>query len=110
MAITIDHDLLDLMPSTVTIERWTGYDEYGQREYGTPFQVQCRIEGRVRKIVAIDGQERVSMATIYLAESPGLSPNDRITLAGYTPPQPNVLAIEKQNDENGPYYEAIFTT
>ena len=106
---TVDRELLELMIDTITVERQTGFDEYGQRSYGAPFVLEhCRIEGRTRRVMAQNGTEKVSSVTVYLSETPGLTPLDRVTLpAPWVPTQPEILSVERQSDENGPYYEAI---
>jgi hypothetical protein len=108
--ITVDPELLELMPHVVTYERNTGVDEFGQPTYASPVLVRARVEGRMRRTMGADGIERVSSITIYLSTSPGISPADRITLPeGFNPRQPTIIGIERQSDQHGPYYEAIYS-
>lgn len=105
---SVDPELLELMPHVITFEKCVGVDEFGQRQYDVPVRVRARVEGRMRKIVGTDGMERMSSIQVYLATSPGLTTNDRITLPpGFQPQQPNIMSIERQADQNGSYYEAI---
>lgn len=108
---TIDPSLIELMPDTITIERQIGFDEFGQRSYGSPFDLNhCRIEGKVRRVMASNGTERVSTITVYLSETPGLTPLDRITLPSpWVPTQPEIISTERQSDQLGGYYEAIYS-
>jgi hypothetical protein len=108
--MTLDRELLELMPQTVSIEVAAGQNEYGERTYGAPVEVRARVEGRTRVVTTMTGEERVSTSTVYLGEVVCVGPNDRITLpAGYTPQQPEILAIERMPDEKGDFYEAVLT-
>jgi hypothetical protein len=108
--ITVDFALLELMPDSIVVERQTGYTEFGQRAFDVPFTLEpCRIEGRVRRVTAVDGSEKVSSVQIYLSQTPGLSPTDRVTLPSpWTPTQPEIIAISRESDNHGGYYEAIY--
>lgn len=108
--MTIDAALLDLLPDTVNIAPYSSIDQHGTVTYGANVEYQARVEGRVRMVRDPEGNERVSTVTVYLASSPGISPKDRLTLpAGYTPSQPRIIAVERMPDENGAYYEAVYS-
>lgn len=105
MSISVDPDLRALMPHTITLRPWAGQNEFGEPTFGAPVTIQARVEQAVRLVRAVDGQERVSMVTIYLASPTTIDPRSQITLPdGSAPP---IMAITAIPDENGAYVTTI---
>ncbi len=103
-------DFLDFMIDTVVIEPVTNRDSdgYGTPTYGPPVSYQCKLDGTMKKVVDVNGLERVSMARIYLPGRPVISVLDRLTMpAGYSPTQPPILAIGIFEDELGDHHIRI---
>jgi hypothetical protein len=90
---------VDWMGTQVTIQPWLGtFDDYGRPQYGPGVIYQCCKEDRVHMVRDIQGVERVSSTTLYLAGGP-FDPHDRVTLPSSfkgpsSPPVINVLNID----------------
>lgn len=98
-----------LLLDTVTLERWTGRDAYGVDTFGPAETYPARVSGRVRRIMTVTGDERVSTATIYFDQSPGITPFDRVTLpARFVPRSPPILAIRTSPDDLGRVMETVY--
>lgn len=110
--MTVDPELRAMMHQTVTIERRLEIDEFNAASYDEPETFDALVVGKIKKVITAAGEERVSTTTAYLAESPGLSPHDRITLpTGFSPTQPIILAIDRFPDIETPtdYTEIVYT-
>ena len=107
--MSLNPELLDLMPHTVTVAPWTGQDKNTVPTYGAVVSYQARITGRVRMVRTTSGQDAVSTRTIYLGSAPALSPKDKLTLpAGEVPVSPPILAIARVADEDGPHHTVVY--
>lgn len=96
----------DLMPSTVTVERITGRDTYGQPTFGTalgPFQ--ARVNNVQRNVIGPSGQMVVAKGRAWLDTVEPFTVNDRVTLADGS--QPTLLNVNQVPDENGPAYTSF---
>ena len=102
-------DFLDLMGQTVTIEPFTGRDGYGVPTYGPEVAYRARVVGRVRLVRNAQGQDVASMHTVYLAASPVIAPEDRLTLPDeYVPRTPPILAVSRVPDERGIHHVVVY--
>jgi len=98
-----------LCQQTVTVEPYASQDAYGAETYGSPVTYQARVVGKVRRITAASGEERVSTVTVYLVDSTGLTTRDRVTLPdGWTPSQPTILAVARVPDASGAEHEVLY--
>lgn len=73
-------ELSSWMSDTITVERFSGVDVYGQPLSGHKRQVKCRLEHKLQKIVDASGQEIMSNHEIGTLEN--ISLLDRIWLPG----------------------------
>lgn len=119
----VEPELLELMSDRVVIEPATGdTDEFGKQIYGPPrtvyipflggrlTEIPARIEGRMKQVTTPSGQEVVSSIQVYLCDALGCTTNDRLTLpARYQKRQPDIEAVEIETDQNGPYYECLYS-
>lgn len=96
---------LDLMVHTITLERRTGLDEYGDPVFGSGITLRCRVVGQERFTRAVDGQEVVSTTTVYVIGDNGIKSVDRITLPDGT--QPPILATRTFPDEFGTHHQEV---
>lgn len=107
MPAPIIGELADMMPDTVTIEKFVSETGFGVRSYDpNAVIIGARIK-RGHKIVRdANGQEKVSTLQVLLAGVVGITVKDRVTLpARFTPAQPKAIAVEEAADENGPHHE-----
>lgn len=111
--MTIDPEFYDLMPSTITIQRWTGEDSFGNNTYGTGEVIEhVRIEMDQRQMATTLKWQGTAMAsTRQLATvimdyiDPPYGAGDLVTL-----PNGNAVRIfnaEVHYDERGPYYQQL---
>jgi hypothetical protein len=105
--MAIDPDLLELMTEEVTIEPYAARTGRGIVSYGAGTAYQCRIVGKRRMVRDAEGAEIVSTRTIYLGSAPGVTVQDRLTLPNGD--QPVILSVASTPDEDGTYYETIYT-
>lgn len=98
-------DFLDCMPSTITREPFVDDDKYGERSFGAGVAVQCRIQEREERVVIQSGEEVLARGRVYLGVITGASTKDKITLPDGTTPE--ILAVRKVDDEDGPHHEVL---
>jgi len=104
----IDPALQALCPNTITISPWSSADSYGKANYGTAVSHTCLLVRTPTMIRTVTGQEKVSMAQIYLTSAPGTSVKDRVTLPdGSTPVIMHVDTYP--SDTSTAYFEVIYT-
>lgn len=102
-------EFTDLMPHTVTVEPYAGRDAYGKPTYGGAVEYRARVVGRMRMIRTGVADVKVSSVQAYVANSTGITVNDRITLPGeFAPTQPPIMAVGKVPDEAGLHHEVVF--
>ncbi|MGA9772359.1 MAG: hypothetical protein WBV94_25220 [Blastocatellia bacterium] len=104
--MSIDRELLKMMPHTVTIEPFANQDEYSKASYGAPATFRCYVDFRPKMIRKIEGQEIVSSAQVYVGGVSGATVKARITLPDGS--QPVILMVNKLSDEGGDYAEVIY--
>lgn len=101
-------DFSDLCPHSVTIEPFSGLDQYGAKTYGAGITYQARVQGKVRMVKTLTGEEKVSMVTVYLAAGT-VGAQDRITLPSpFSPTQPDILDVQHVSDENGQHHTVVY--
>lgn len=115
--MTLEPGFLEMMPHTVTIEPFASRDGYGVSSYGTSRTHRARIEGGNRQVITPEGEEKVSTRLVFIDPVPvgqsspsEMTTKDRITLpAGYSPAQPVVLRVDREDDETGIHHLVCFT-
>ena len=102
--------LRSLMRDTVTLEPYASQNKSAEETFGTAVTYKARVVGRIKAVIDLTGQERVSSVTTYFGASLTVTPRDRITLpAPFVPTQPKILAVEQIPDERGQYCTVVYT-
>ena len=70
-----------LKTHTITVEPYTGSGAYGAT-YGTPVDVECRVEDTVRLVRSADGDEVVSSTTVVCDVGTVIPAESRVTVKG----------------------------
>ena len=78
--MAISPELQALCPNTVSIKPWSAGDSYGKPTYGTAVDYDCLLVRTPKMVRTVTGQEKVSVAQIYLTSAPGISVKDQVTL------------------------------
>jgi len=105
----MDNALLSLMPDTITLEAYSTQNAYNEPTYAAATTHQCRVQGRVKMVRTVQGDEKVSTVQVYLATAAGVTVRDRVTLpTRFTPRQPVILAVDYRSDEQGAYGDVIY--
>ena len=98
--------LTELMVDSITVAAVSAKDAYGKRTWGSATTLSnCRVQSGDHKILDSLGQEKVATGRVYIAGSPTLTLNDKITLPDGS--QPPVLAIDRLGDENGSHHTVV---
>lgn len=103
----------DLMADEVERHPYSSRDVHGQRSYGSPVTLKCRVvykptlvrtggSGEVTEAV----REHVSNSTIYCSGIVGWNLKDKIVLPDGT--SPTILQIVVYPDEDGPHHEVVY--
>lgn len=110
--MTIDPELLELMPTDVQIEFYTGTDSVGNDTYAAAVTRKCRVENNAAtmNVSTVPGgtmQATLGYSTvIYLDyQSPTVPAKSRVTLP--TSRELIVVSETVEYDENGPYYQML---
>jgi hypothetical protein len=98
---------LDWFNAIVSLEAFTGSTDYGEHQYGAAVQLQCAIEEKIRKVLTVQGEERISNTTLYIAGGP-IDPRDKITMpvTFKGPSQPSILVVSNIHDTDGSFSHA----
>ena len=98
----MDAELLALCKQSVSRYAFTSYDVNNDFSWSaTATTFAARIEYVNKLIRDINGQESLSTCQIYANGDTIISERDKIYIAGATVLYPEILAIEKNPDENG---------
>lgn len=98
----------DMMPHTISVEPFSSIDAYGAATYGAAVQYSARIQPTNRSVTTLAGEERVTVATIYVAGT-GIGPQDRITLPSPSSPvAPDIFDVTYVADESGHHHTVIY--
>lgn len=103
-------DLVDLAAGSITVAPWVSVDAHNQATYGTPVPYAAQVGGPVKFLHRESAQERVSSQTLYVFTPNQISAKDQITMsAGYDGTvTPKILQVDRQSDELGFCYSAIY--
>lgn len=101
------------MTQRVTIEPFTGHNEFGEATcYGTGKVYEAAVVGEMKRVLDSQGVETPTMQSCYLMSNDAVRPEDRITLStgdvGSTEPhtlQPPIVAVARY-----PFTEGQFCT
>jgi hypothetical protein len=95
----------DLMTDTVQIEPAAGRDLYGAAVFGPVASFRARIIYRSRVSRSTVAEVNVPKGVVWLAGTPALTLDDRVTLPDGT--QPTILSVEVPTDPAGPHHTKI---
>ena len=114
MAVLNVRAFAPLMKQSVTIERKSGYGDYGETSFSAGVVYRCCVVGNIKKVRKSDGEEAVSSQQVYLQSNLGFTPEDRITLStndvGSTETwalQPEILAVSRYPFLAGQFFTEI---
>lgn len=102
-------DFLQLLTQEITVEQPDGtFSDRAKPNFSAGFTIQCRIVLKNEIVRAFDGQERISIAKVYLDSTTIITPESRLTLpVTFTPNQPPILAIDREPDEEGDHHTVL---
>lgn len=98
-------DFLDCMAATITREPFLSQDKFGERTFGAGVAIQARVQEREERVTIPSGEEVLARGRVYLGALTGATTADRITLPDGTTPE--ILAVRKVDDEDGPHHEVL---
>lgn len=107
-----DEAFLGLMPLTVTVKKFTGYDGYGRKSFApTPATYRgCRqpVNGNER-VAGFNGQIITPSMKIYLDCRDPIGPEDEVVLpSGENPQKKPLQGVKLWDDEDGPHHTALY--
>lgn len=99
----------ELLADTVTVEPHVSTDASGAKTYGAAVTYRCHIDGRARLVRDNFGEQRAVSVAVYLAATPAVTQEDRLTLpAPYSPTQPPIIAVRPVSDEAGWHHQVLY--
>ena len=95
----------------VTITPWISEDEFGKPVYGTPCQINAKIERQERAARDAQGITIRSRRLIYLFSiDTSFTTKDLLTLpVGYEPLEPKIIDVRIVSDTNGVHHIVLET-
>ena len=99
--MTFTDNFADMLTETITVASWLGMttDGYGTVTFTTATtDYACRSVTEQELVRNFDGQEEMSMTTVWVASTSTFSATDKFTLAGASPP---LLSLATYRDEYG---------
>lgn len=100
------NDLADLFAATIEHAPATGFNGYGEPSFGTGKLYPARVVYRGRMVRAANGDQTISRGEVWIAGTPFVGLNDRITLPDGTAPL--ILSFEMLTDEAGPSHVHVY--
>lgn len=105
-----------LMRQTVRIAQGTGYDSYGDAQYGSDVTYRAAVVGEMKQIQGANGHEVLSKQAVYVMSNLALRPGiDRITLSTQDVDtteafglQPPILAVGRYPFLRGQYCTVVY--
>lgn len=105
----MEAEFITLMPHSITVKPWSSQDKYGKPTFGTAKTYTGRVVNKVKKVLDINGEERVSNTIVYLNTTDRIDVRDEMTLpAGFVPQVPRIIRVDRFPDENGLHHTVIF--
>lgn len=98
-------DWLDLMPATVTVQRFLGRDSYGKPSFATAVSYRARVNNVTRLVRNAEGEQVVARGRAWLATVDPITTQDRVGLPDGT--FPIILNVNQVPDESGPLYTSL---
>jgi hypothetical protein len=100
-------EFLDFLRQTITVEPFTGRNQFGAPTYGAAVSYNARVGGKQMLVRDTQGQQVVSRQQVWIATAAVIKIVDRLTLpAGYDPQVPVILSVERPPDETGQVHHA----
>jgi hypothetical protein len=111
--MTIDPELLELMPTLVDIYPWTGEDTVGNNTYGTAVRRNSRLENLTKDMAVTTAQGDTVIATMGDSVQviidycePIIEAGSKVVVVASTRTM-RVVSQTIEYDENGPYYQSL---
>jgi hypothetical protein len=104
--MTIEAEFAELMVDTVLVAKLSARSAYGDRTYGADVSYEARVVVQNKMVRTQQGDEVVSRSHAYIFGAPGITVDDRVTLADGS--QPVLLSVEQFPDENGAHHEVLY--
>lgn len=104
-----------MMRQRLSVQPPSGKDGYGQRTYGSAVSYRCRLVGKRRQVLDVQGREVTSMWTAYLYSADVIDPESLVTLStgdvGSTESfavNPPIKSVSMFPDESGHHHTVLF--
>ena len=104
MSIFAD-EFLDMMPHTVSVERFLGRADDGKASFGPPTDYRARVNMKTHNVLNAMNQLVVANGMAWLATVDPIKADDRITLPDGS--KPIILVANVTPDENGDAYTRL---
>lgn len=105
MAIFAD-EFTDMMPSVITVQTILDRAYDGAAVYGSPADYTARINYKTQNVINAAGQVVVARGCAWLDTVEPITVNDRVIFPDGT--EPNILAVDVGEDENGPAFTKLY--
>ncbi len=116
--MAFESEFLSMMPYTVTVEPYVGYDRDNVATFGTAVTFRARIVGKVISLRRSDKEDATPVFDVYLGgivQGNSVIPvgnilmttNDRLTLPvnqGWVDETPVIFAVARSTDEEGHHH------
>ena len=94
-------DFEDMMAHTITVEPYSGQNNYGEATYGAAVTYKARVQMKSEWIRDVEGREVRARGRAYVSTTTVLGAKDRLTLPSqFTPTQPPILDVHPAYDED----------
>lgn len=105
----MENELLQLLPHTITVQPYTGYNNDGSGIPGTAVEYRARIVGKVMAVRKDRGVEITNLMTIYVDTTDVISANSKLTLPSEFSGDgdPMIFAVNHYVDEKGMHHAVI---
>lgn len=107
--MSMDKEFLDMMPDTITVKHISSINKYGEEQHDSDTDyIRARVVYKTHRVLNDDMVLELARTQIYCYGANTLDTSDQVILSdGKTR---NILHIDSYPDEDGMYYNEIFTT
>lgn len=105
--MSFEADFLELMPSTISVQDYTSFNQYGEPSYSTSTtSYRALIQEQPTEITDAFGRETIASHTIYVASTTRIDLTSKLILPDNS--DPAIIRSEVFYDQDGIHHVVLF--
>lgn len=105
--MSFDPEFLELMPSTISVFAYTGFNFYGEPAYSpTATTYRCYIQEQPTEVLTAFGRNTIASHTVYVASTARIDITAKIVMPDGS--EPHLIRSDVMYDEEGIHHVVLF--